>query len=102
MAELRSTSRRRRIGALTNREIQVARLRAAGLAVKEVAVELNVAKSTADLHLWRVHQKLGVSRREQILDRLRGLYLAPAYFGCKVKRSYAKPKPELVMTAKAS
>lgn len=51
---------------LTSREREVALLAAAGLASKEIATRLQVAKRTVDSHLDRIYRKLGVTGREQL------------------------------------
>lgn len=51
---------------LTARELEVARLAAAGLTNREIAGRLVVSERTVDNHLYRVFRKLGVSSRDQI------------------------------------
>lgn len=48
---------------LTDREIEVLRLLALGLTVKEAAAQLGVAPKTADRHVQNVYTKIGVSTR---------------------------------------
>ena len=55
---------------LTSREREVALLAAAGLASREIATQLQVAKRTVDSHLDRIYRKLGVTGREQLASAL--------------------------------
>jgi len=48
---------------LTDREVDVLRLAATGLTLKEIAVSLSVSPHTARHHLEHVYQKVGVSSR---------------------------------------
>src|SRR5204863_530269 len=61
------------VGALSERERQVARLAAAGVPSKEIAEQLFLSPRTVDNHLRRVYAKLGVSGRTQIALALRTL-----------------------------
>ncbi len=60
---------------LSERELQILRLVAAGKANKEIAVELNLADDTIKAHLRRIFAKLGANDRTQaaILAVKRGL-----------------------------
>jgi HD-GYP domain-containing protein (c-di-GMP phosphodiesterase class II) len=49
--------------ALTDREVEVLRLAARGLTLKEIARELSVSPHTARHHLEHVYEKIGVSSR---------------------------------------
>lgn len=51
---------------LTPRELEVARLVAAGLSNREVASRLVVSDRTVDNHLYRIFRKLGISSRDEI------------------------------------
>lgn len=51
---------------LSRREIEVAVLAASGLANKEIASRLTVSVRTAENHLQRVYEKLGVARRADL------------------------------------
>jgi DNA-binding CsgD family transcriptional regulator len=51
---------------LTERELEVLRLVARGLATKEVARRLGISVKTADFHLQRVYDKAGVRTRAGI------------------------------------
>lgn len=55
-------------GALTRREIEVARLLAAGLSNKEIATELVIATGTAGIHTERILRKLDLRSRHQVAD----------------------------------
>lgn len=55
-------------GALTRREIEVARLLAAGLSNKEIAAELVIATGTAGIHTERILRKLDLRSRHQVAD----------------------------------
>ncbi len=48
---------------LTPREIEVLRLIAAGLTVKEAARKLDISPKTADHHIQSVYSKIGVTTR---------------------------------------
>jgi len=52
--------------ALSARELEVARLVAAGMTNREIAAELTIAPKTAAAHVEHIRAKLGVSRRAQI------------------------------------
>jgi DNA-binding CsgD family transcriptional regulator len=52
---------------LTDREEQVRSLAARGLHTEEIASRLAISKRTVEAHLRNVFQKLGVSRRDQLL-----------------------------------
>ncbi len=56
--------------ALTSQELVVARLAAGGRSNREVADELIVSVKTVEYHLRNAFQKLGVSSRRQLPDRL--------------------------------
>lgn len=51
-----------RVGALSQREREVLVLLADGLSAKEIAGRLNIAESTAGVHLTRIYEKLGVNK----------------------------------------
>lgn len=59
-------------GALTPRELCVARLAASGMSNPEVAAELIVSLNTVEFHLRNVYAKLGIRSRAQLAHRLRG------------------------------
>ena len=48
---------------MTPREIEVLRLIAAGLTVKEVATRLDISPKTADNHVQNIYGKIGVTTR---------------------------------------
>ena len=52
--------------ALTSRELEVARLVAAGLSNKDVADRLVVSERTVDNHVYRIFRKLGIRSRDEI------------------------------------
>jgi LuxR family maltose regulon positive regulatory protein len=60
---------------LSQRELEVLQLIAAGLSNREIAEELVVAVSTVKTHIRNVYGKLGVSSRTQALVRARALRL---------------------------
>ena len=60
----------RRLPDLSPRELEVARLIASGMTFKEVARELDMAPSTASTHLYKVYDKLGISRRSALVEWL--------------------------------
>ena len=55
---------------LSKREIEVAALAAAGQTNKDIANNLNVSVRTAENHLQRVYEKLGVARRADLAQAL--------------------------------
>ncbi|BAN03881.1 helix-turn-helix transcriptional regulator [Ilumatobacter coccineus] len=57
-------------GMPTDRQIEIARLAAAGKASKEIAAELVVSARTVDNHLAAVYKKLGVNSRDGLADLL--------------------------------
>lgn len=60
-------------GGLTDRELEIAALVAAGRTSREVAAELVVSVRTIDNHLQRIYAKLGVTSRRDLRDALTGL-----------------------------
>ena len=60
---------------LTEREMEVLRLMAAGLSNREIADELVLAMGTVKAHLHNVYGKLGVRGRTQAAARARELHL---------------------------
>jgi DNA-binding CsgD family transcriptional regulator len=55
---------------LSKREIEVAALAAAGMSNKDIASSLGVSVRTAENHLQRVYEKLGVARRADLAQAL--------------------------------
>jgi ATP/maltotriose-dependent transcriptional regulator MalT len=71
VAELARVSGRRRGGAgLTQAELSVAELAAAGRKNKEIAATLFLGVSTVEMHLSRVYRKLGLRSRTELAARL--------------------------------
>ena len=62
---------------LSNRELDVLRLVAAGLTNREIALELSIAVSTVKTHMKNIHAKLGVRNRTQAVARARELDRLP-------------------------
>jgi len=71
-AALRASVGKRRSGnsrgALTDAELEVARLVVQGLTSREVAHRLFVSPRTVDAHLGRIYRKLDISSRQQLRD----------------------------------
>jgi len=60
---------------LSERELEVLRLLAAGLESPEIARELIIGVSTARTHIKNIYGKLGVHGRVQAIERARALGL---------------------------
>jgi LuxR family maltose regulon positive regulatory protein len=60
---------------LSERELEVLRLLAAGLESPEIARELIISVSTARTHIKNIYGKLGVHGRVQAIERARALGL---------------------------
>jgi len=56
---------------LTSRHYQIIDLMQAGLSRIQIAEQLEVSKRTIDAHLREVYIRLGVSSREDCLERVR-------------------------------
>lgn len=59
-------------GLLTERELQVAQLVAAGLSNKEIARKLNISEWTISTHLRRIYAKLSVCNRASMVHKCFG------------------------------
>ncbi|ROT31729.1 LuxR C-terminal-related transcriptional regulator [Micromonospora sp. HM5-17] len=59
--------------ALTDRERQIARLAARGLASRNIAEQLYISTRTVENHLQRVYNKLGVADRSELWPALRAM-----------------------------
>lgn len=62
---------------LSPRECDVLRLVAEGCMTKEIAERLGITEGTVKSHRKRIHQKLGVSRRSQAIQKAREWQLLP-------------------------
>jgi len=58
---------------LSEREVVVLRLLAAGLSQREIAIQLYISPNTVKTHLRATYRKLGAATRAQALDRARDL-----------------------------
>ena len=58
-----TVERRRPVGALTSREIEVLRHAADGLTSRQIATRIGVTERTVSAHLEKAYRKLGVSSR---------------------------------------
>jgi DNA-binding NarL/FixJ family response regulator len=63
-------------GALTPRELEVARLTAQGLCNKTIAEQLAISEGTAKLHLHHVYRKLDIQGRVALMQYLRSRGIA--------------------------
>ncbi len=70
---LRSTPSVLRSDALTDREIQILRLMAAGRSNQEIAGALYLTPSTVKWYCHQIYQKLGAKRRTEAVEKARGL-----------------------------
>jgi HD-GYP domain-containing protein (c-di-GMP phosphodiesterase class II) len=55
--------RAERVAGLTSRELEVLRLLAGGLSIRQIAAALTIAPKTADAHIQHIYAKAGVSTR---------------------------------------
>jgi len=62
---------------LTDREKQVLRLIADGLANKEISCELLISESTVENHIHNIYRKLGISKRAQAVVSAFQLRIVP-------------------------
>ncbi|GAB4580374.1 MAG: LuxR C-terminal-related transcriptional regulator [Anaerolineales bacterium] len=70
---LRSTPHALHPDPLTDREVQILRLIAAGLSNQEIADELYLTASTVKWYSHQIYQKLGAKRRTEAVEKARGL-----------------------------
>lgn len=66
---------------LSPREQQIARALGAGKTFKSVARQCDIAVSTVANHATRIYRKLGVFRREELVDLMRQSAISPAAAG---------------------
>lgn len=59
----RATAPRERTAGLSEREVEVLRLLARGLSMREIAEALTVSRKTVDNHIQHIYNKIGVSTR---------------------------------------
>jgi len=64
-------------GDLSSREAEALRHLADGLTVKEIAVSMGLSENTVKYHIKRLHTRLGVNRRSQLIQAARRLALLP-------------------------
>lgn len=62
---------------LTDREVEILGLLAAGQANKEIARTLDVSPNTVKTHIANLFQKLAVERRTQAIQKARELHILP-------------------------
>jgi DNA-binding CsgD family transcriptional regulator len=55
---------------MTNRELEIADLVAAGLSNRQIAGRLYVSVRTTEGHLYRIFAKLGINSRDQLIHLL--------------------------------
>ena len=70
---LRTPALSARRPALTDRERQIARLAAGGIASRDIADQLYISTRTVENHLQRVYNKLGVTGRSELWPALRAM-----------------------------
>jgi DNA-binding NarL/FixJ family response regulator len=56
-------ARRKTVGGLSKREVDVLRLLARGLTIKQMAAELVISEKTVDSHIQHIYTKINVSTR---------------------------------------
>jgi DNA-binding NarL/FixJ family response regulator len=66
IAHLPQRTARRKVGTLTDRELQVARLIAEGLTNRQIAADLEMSERTADTHVQNILNRLGLVSRAQV------------------------------------
>lgn len=54
---------------LSPREQEVARLYSKGVSARYVAERLHISPRTVEVHIRHVYEKLGISRRDELIER---------------------------------
>jgi LuxR family maltose regulon positive regulatory protein len=58
---------------LTNREYEILELLVQRLRTKEIAVKLSISNETVNTHLKNIYRKLDVHKRQEAVNRAKGL-----------------------------
>ena len=58
------------IGVLTDREREIIQLTVTGVSNKELSRRLGIAKGTAKVHLHNIYEKLGITKRSELMTRM--------------------------------
>ena len=64
---------------MSDRELEILKLLAAGLSNKQIAERLIISLNTAQWHIKNIYHKLGAHRRTQAVARAQALGLFPNY-----------------------
>jgi DNA-binding NarL/FixJ family response regulator len=72
--------RRPRLGELTEREVEIARLMSEGLTARRIASRLDISDRTVNSHMGNLYRRLGVNNRVDAVRELMRLGITPSPF----------------------